>query len=137
MYLMGSEVEQAVAMLRMLEAGQVPTPFGHREHLQVAWYLLEAERRFSSAVVRLEAALLNAASAVGHAEKFHVTRTYAWMSLVAECRGSCSVGFEELLRQSPELLDKQLLERRYYSPQELASEAARQVFILPQREAIA
>ena len=72
------------------------------------------------------------AAAGGHPEKFHVTRTKAWMHLIdsARAKNSHTSDSEEFLARYPELVRSGLLDE-YYSADLLLSDAARAGFIEP------
>lgn len=102
--------------------------FHHRDHLRLAWIYL---RKYGSAVARERTveSIRRYAAHLGVSEKYHETITIAWMLLLeaAAQRGSC---FEDVLAASPELLDKDTLQR-YYSSGLLKSDDARKAFVAP------
>ncbi|HEX6895209.1 MAG TPA: hypothetical protein VF146_08050 [Bryobacteraceae bacterium] len=125
----GADDEFATAF----ENCQVPNDaFHHREHLRLAWIYL---RRFGSeAGLQIRVAILRFAAAHGKADKYHETITFAWLRLVADgAERSNARSFAELLRASPELLDKNTL-HQHYSPELLGSDAARTRFVPPDRK---
>lgn len=108
--------------------------FGHREHLSAAWYYIRRDgvEAGISATVR---AIRSFAEHLGHGEKFHLTLTLCWGHLVAAAmrqeRG-CATPDELIARHSA--LQNKDLPLRFYSPQALFSEQARQNWVPPDLE---
>lgn len=110
--------------------------FSHAEHVRVAWWYL-GRYSLPSAVVRFATALRRFAAAHGAAGKYHETVTVAWMLIIADrLRGSGASSWDafaaanaDLLVRTPSVLS------RYYTDETLASERARQQFVLPDRSA--
>ena len=86
--------------------------FDHAAHLQLAIEYLREAPSLDEATARMAATLRGKAAAAGHPEKYHHTMTVFWMRMVAR------------------LLDK-ALPFAYYSPERLASDAARLAWIEP------
>lgn len=111
--------------------------FKHRDHIRLAWIGL---RRFGvdAAGDAVGRAIRAFATHHGAADKYHETITQAWVQLVATaCAASPDVqDFDTLVARHPALLDKTLL-HRFYSPECLASDAARAAWIDPDRAPIA
>jgi hypothetical protein len=106
--------------------------FHHRDHLRLAWIYLRTYGRDASA--RIGASIRRYAAFHGKSDKYHETVTVAWMLLLAEQAASApEASFEQILTQRPELLDKNTL-HQYYSPELLASSAARLDFVAPDRK---
>ncbi len=107
--------------------------FHHSEHVRVVWKLIttvgqdSARERFGAALVRL-------AQAHGADQLYHETLTRAWVELIAAAvlQTPAARTSEEFLAANPALLDRSILDR-FYSPELLASEAARQGWITPDR----
>ena len=108
--------------------------FNHEAHVYLAWLylaewpLLDAIHRFSCALRRLTVKL-------GVPGKYHETITWFYMLLIAERReqtkGSDWFSFH---RSNSDLFCRQPgIVRRYYSNELLASDRARQSFVLPDR----
>ena len=123
-------------LLRQFEAGEIKAgEFGHREHVQVAFEMLnkypylEACTRYANTIDAL-------ATRAGVPQKFNVTITFAFLSLIAEriheTRGWSS--FDEFLERNDDLLSMEAL-RKWYSDEELQSEFARTHFLLPSKAA--
>jgi hypothetical protein len=105
--------------------------FPHRDHVRTAYLLLGAHD-FDTATDVLSDRIRAMAAAAGQPDKFHTTRTVAWMRLVAlasEIDGPHSSSDDFLVRQ-PELLNSRLLDV-YYSPDLLNSSDARARFVEP------
>jgi hypothetical protein len=99
--------------------------FGHREHIHLAY--LAVQRYGAGDAAGAVAGWLRHLSAYQRApQKFHATVTRAWTELVAQHAADCPPGtsFAAFAQLNPGLLDKRLL-TRHYSPQLLASPAAR------------
>ena len=130
--------EAARQLLSSLQAGQLPAVFHHRQHVLLAWHLVRT-RSLPQALSSYEMALRVATVAVGAPNKLHITRTYAWITLVHERAANASPGesFAQFTSRNPELLDKTYLEQRYYDPELLATERARVSFVLPARANVA
>jgi hypothetical protein len=104
-------------------------PFHHRDHLRVTYLYL---RQYGEAGTRdrLGPAILRYATARNGAAKYHETITQAWIQLVSSANAD---NFDALLTEHPHLLDKNLL-NRYYSPDVLKSQEARERWVEPDRE---
>jgi hypothetical protein len=108
-----------------------PAQFRHRQHLQVAWWLLRGEpplpamRRFVDGIRRY-------AAHIGKPELYHATITWAYLLLVNERleRGGRARSWVEFERDHPELFARDLL-TGYYAPETLASPLAKAVFVFP------
>ena len=110
--------------------------FHHLEHIRLAWIYLRS-MDFDAACERLSAGILRFATHHGVLGKYHATITIAWMCLVrnALATNSRAEGFDRFLNAHPELANPQALER-FYSPEALASEEAREQWTLPDRQPI-
>jgi hypothetical protein len=106
--------------------------FGHREHVELAWRLLDGEG-LEAARVSAEAALRRVATLHGAPERYHRTLTWAWLELVAAHRdGSATSSFESFITANPRLLERDLLSH-HYSAVLLWSERARACWVLPDK----
>jgi hypothetical protein len=105
--------------------------FGHREHVRVAFLLLD-EHGFDTALQVISDRIRAMAVAGGDPTKFHATRTQAWLQLVDAARkaDSTTTDSEAFLARHPFLLRSSLLDE-YYSSGLLRSDAARESFIEP------
>ena len=110
--------------------------FGHREHVRVAFAILQREGDLARAVVTFRDLLKRFARSLGAEGKYHETLTWAYMIVIAErMHGRGYVSSNELLEENPDLLDhKNGAIARYYDIAAItASPLARAVFVLPER----
>ena len=124
------------AFARAFEAGAVtPEEFDHAAHLRVAWVYLREAGSADAALPRMRDAIQRFAAAAGAAQKYHETITVVWMRVLegagAQVPRPCEL--TELLRQRPELADKNL-PMKYYSRERLFSEDARERYVPPDLE---
>ena len=104
--------------------------FDHEAHVFAAWRFIdelplpEAIERFSNALRRLTARL-------GVPGKYHDTVTWFYMLLIAE-RHQAGEDWPSFREANEDLFASDVLSR-YYTRECLASEAARQRFVLPDR----
>lgn len=112
----------------------VPGEFDHASHVFLAWDCL---RRHSvpETMIRIRHGLKTFTAQIGKEEKYHETVTCAFVSIIAERRFGCPQDDWDCFRESNnDLFDQpKTLLARYYRPETLASDLARQVFILPDR----
>lgn len=124
------------ALLTRFEATDVdPAQFGHRQHVQVAYGMfrkydfLEACTKYANAIDKI-------ATKAGAPDKFNITITLAFLSLIAErihkTKGCASI--EEFLALNEDLLSSNILSR-WYTREQLQSEFARTHFLLPNQAA--
>lgn len=119
-------------LMLKLENGTIDAArFGHREHLQAAWEMLgrypflEACSRYADGVERL-------ARAARAEDKFNLTLTLGFMSLIAErMSGSEDAGFDRFYRDNPDLHANPLLQ--WYSRARIDTPLARRIFLMPDR----
>jgi len=106
--------------------------FGHREHVHLTWLAVRAHG-VAAATELVSDGIRRTARYAGAPQKYHATVSRAWVELVgihvAEAPDS---GFEQFVRRNPALLDKRLL-TRFYHPATLATPAARQGWVAPDR----
>ncbi len=121
-------------LMERLETGGIePADFGHREHLEAAWEVL-GESPFLEAAARYARAIEDFATRAGAADKFHLTVTLAYLSLIAERMTLADyASFETFLAANPDLEGDALAP--YYSARRLGSDVARRVFLLPEGSA--
>lgn len=106
-----------------------PEQFGHRDHVRAAFLYLERQS-FGAAIDRMLNTLRRYTAHQGSSSKYHETVTVAFMSLVNAHRQAGGYGdWSEFEALNPELFDATLLSR-YYAPETLASDRARQSFVL-------
>lgn len=115
-----------------LEAQAIePGAFGHREHLEAAFEALKRDE-FLTAATRYATAIRRFAAAAGAADKFSMTITLAYLSLLAEKMARKEYdGFDAFLEANRDLLDNPLAAS--YSPSRLSAPLARTIFLLPDR----
>ncbi|WP_282152292.1 hypothetical protein [Ruegeria atlantica] len=106
------------------------TTFGHAEHVQVAYDLLRKYDFIDAAAIYAKGIRTLAAKA-GAPDKFNLTITYAFMSLIAErLASSQSSTFEAFIAENPDLMAKTTLSQ-WYPQERLNSALARRIFLLP------
>jgi hypothetical protein len=122
-------------LIAAFEAGRVPEGgFHHVEHVRVAWNYL-TEHPLATGLALFAAGLKRFAAAQGHPALYHETVTTAFVLLINErldrARPGAWEGFAaahpDLLAWKPSLLD------RYYTPELLWSDRAKQTFVMPDR----
>jgi hypothetical protein len=119
----------AIERFQRLEI-DVPT-FGHREHIEVAYYMLE-HYEFIEACYRYASTIRAIAQKHGAPQKYNTTITLGFLSLIAEAKSKTpSCDLEGFLRANPKLLEKDLL-GNWYSAERLSSQTARELFVLPE-----
>lgn len=108
-----------------------PAQLRHRQHLQVAWWLLRAGPALP-AMLRFVDGLRRFAAHIGKPEVYHATITWAYLLLVEERleRAGRDRPWARFEREHPELGARDLL-TRYWTPETLASPLARRVFVFP------
>lgn len=118
-------------LLTQFEAFKVnPAEFGHRQHIQVAFEMLH-KYEYVDACAKYANAINTIATNAGAPEKFNVTITFAFLSLIAKrLQATKSSNFEEFLAQNEDLLSKGALST-WYSSEQLRSDFARTHFLLP------
>ena len=116
-----------------LENGTIdPASFPHAEHVRLGYEML-GQYGFGEAVARFSRGLKSLATRNGHPEKYHDTITVAFLAVIAERRArSTTTEWAKFKDKNGDLLNKSCLER-WYSPEQLRSDLARQVFCLPRR----
>lgn len=118
--------------LRALETGELPEQdFGHVAHVRAA-YLYLREMDFPAALERIRRTIRTYATHLGKADRYHETITVAYVALIQQhmCERGADDGWIVFARNNPELLDKSLL-TEFYPKEQLASDAARRIFVLP------
>ena len=120
-------------LLTRFEQFEIDAPnFHHGDHIKVAYGMLN-KYDFVEACTRYASTIRAMAERVGVPEKFNVTITFAFMSLIAERKGQSNPdGLASFLASNPDLLDKNVL-KRWYSEERLTSATARRQFLLPDK----
>lgn len=104
--------------------------FHHAEHLRVAFDLLHTHD-FIDASATYAKGIRTLAENAGAKDKFNLTITFAFLSLIAErIAQSPNSPFDTFIRDNPDLMSKDLL-GRWYAADRLHSQTARAVFLLP------
>ena len=119
-------------LVQGFEAGSLAA-FPHAEHVRLTIVYLarhgpeETRRKMLDGLVRF-------ATAKGQPEKFHVTMTHAWIDLIDAARRARPDARDAaaLVGVFPELLDREAL-LRFYSPERLKSDEARERWMPPDR----
>ncbi|MBO9451548.1 hypothetical protein J7426_14840 [Tropicibacter sp. R16_0] len=107
------------------------TQFRHAEHVQVAYELLQKYDFIDAAAIYAKG-IRTLAAAAGAPQKFNLTITYAFMSLIAERQAqSHNGGFDGFVSANPDLMSKDVL-AQWYGPERLTSDTARSVFLMPE-----
>jgi hypothetical protein len=107
--------------------GLSPDLFHHSDHIRLARIYVDRHGA-AEAAERFRTYLRKFAAHIGKSDKYHETITVAWMRLVARARAAGELEKLELEK----LMDKKYIEK-FYSPELLASEAARTQFVEPDR----
>jgi hypothetical protein len=103
--------------------------FDHRHHVRLAWLYLR-EQPLLAALPRFIESLRRYAGSLGASAKYHETITWAFMFLIHERMTRRQVeSFEEFADGNADLFGPIL--QRYYRPETLASELARNTFVMP------
>ncbi len=104
--------------------------FHHAEHVRVAFDLLR-KYEFIDAAATYAKGIRTLAENAGAADKFNLTITYAFMSLIAERMATApACGFDDFVTLNPDLMSKEIL-GQWYTADRLHSQTARSVFLLP------
>ena len=104
--------------------------FGHVDHIGIAYEMLSLYD-FLTATRRYAESINAIATTAGAAQKFNITITIAFLSLIAErMEVTRHNTFDEFIEQNQDLLSRDVLER-WYMPERLKSDLARTVFLLP------
>jgi len=131
---MSRPVSDEETLVQRFERLAIPAEtFRHRDHLHVAFEML-VERDFLEACTSYASTIRSMAEAAGAAEKFNLTITLAFMSLVSERMrtGAPTESFEGFLGTNPDLLTPGVLDA-WYSPERLGTQEARRSFLMPDR----
>lgn len=117
-------------ILTQFEAATL-NPFGHREHILVAWLYLRRDGR-DTGYQHIQAGLKHFALAHGADSKYHETITRFWSLLVQHCieRHPDISDFEQFLATFPIVLDQNAM-LKHYSRDVLFSDVARQSWQAP------
>ncbi len=104
--------------------------FGHAEHVQVAYDLLRKYDFIDAAAIYAKGIRALAVNACAP-DKFNLTITYAFMSLIAERLSKTQADdFESFAQENADLMAKTVL-NQWYSSERLNTQLARDIFLLP------
>jgi len=107
-----------------------PGQFRHIDHMGVAYELFRG-KDFVHVSRLYSDSIRGIALKAGVAEKFNMTMTVAFLSLIAERMHTTPHNdFADFVAKNPDLKSKNVLDH-WYSPERLQSNLAREVFLLP------
>lgn len=108
--------------------------FGHREHVQAAFELLN-KYDFIEATARYAKTIKSMAAGAGVPEKFNVTITVAFMGLIAErmLQAGGDPDFDSFYARNPDLTGNALAP--WYSAERISCDLSRKVFLMPDLKA--
>lgn len=107
-----------------------PTAFHHADHVRVAFDLLRKYDFIDAGVIYARGIQAIAAKA-GVPQKFNLTITYAFMSLIAERQAERpDSDFDSFIARNEDLMSPAILST-WYSDSRLHGDAARTMFLLP------
>lgn len=130
-------MDDATLVVRFEDATLPPEELGHREHVRLAWIYLRGAP-FEVAALRFCTGLRRFAEAIGKADRYHETITWAYLALVNErLQAEAEPGdFDAFARANPDLFAPKLgALTTHYDEGTLHSSAARRAFLLPRRTA--
>lgn len=108
-----------------------PVAFTHEAHIRMGWIYV-TRYPLTEAIGRFAAHLKVFAAASGAAGKYHETITWFYMLLIAERQAlGRHSSFKAFLKRNEDLVAKPSILTQYYRAETLASEAARQHYLLP------
>jgi hypothetical protein len=105
--------------------------FGHAAHVRAAYLYLRSDG-FAPALQRIRCSIRRYAASLGKPNRYHETITVAYLALIQQALHERGDGgsWKAFSRSNPQLLQRGLL-LQFYPQAQLASELARQVFVLP------
>jgi hypothetical protein len=114
-----------------------PESFDHEAHVYVAWLYLE-RYPLPAALEKFDAALRRLTVKLGVPGKYHATITWFFLLLIGQRRAEePGADWWAFRRRNGDLIDGGGILLRHYRPETLASDRARQSFVLPDRLAVA
>jgi hypothetical protein len=127
-------LDDAELVARFEAATLPPADYRHREHLRVGFAMLRGAE-LAEAAQRFRRALQRYVAAIGAADKYHETLTWAYLVLVQQRMRDGDADSRAFLARHPDLLDHRggALARYYDVAAITASPIARRVFVLPER----
>jgi hypothetical protein len=132
---MTTDADIGALVARFEDCTQPVAQFRHRQHLQVAWWLLRNEPLLA-AMPRFIDGLRRYAASIGQAQIYHETMTWAYLLFVHDRleRAGRQRSWDEFERDHPELFTRELV-HAYWKPETLQSPLARRTFIFPDASA--
>jgi len=119
-----------IELLQFMRGEIDPRSFPHGEHVRLGFEMLR-RHNFAETSLHYSAALRAMTARIGKPEAFHQTMTIAFLALIAErMEEGGHTQFTAFAAANPDLMARSILARRY-SPERLASAAARATFLLP------
>jgi hypothetical protein len=118
--------------LRALESCELPEQeFGHAGHVRTGYLYLRAGD-FVTALERMQCSIRRYAAHLGKPDRYHETITVAFLALIQQqmCERGDGGGWAAFARDNPKLLNKNLLQE-FYPAEQLNSDVARKIFLLP------
>jgi hypothetical protein len=118
--------------LNALESCTLPeSEFTHAAHVRAA-YLYLCEHDFAAALSRMAATIRRYATHLGKPDRYHETITVAYFTLIREhlYKHGDGGGWEGFASANRELFEPGLL-LRFFRREQLESEVARRIFVLP------
>ena len=105
-----------------------PAMFRHADHLRLAWLYVHQEP-LEEALIRVRTEIQAFAPHHRASHKYHETITTAWVRLIAT---HSETSFESFIQENESLLNGELL-HRFWTPEALASDEARNAWVPPDR----
>ena len=130
-----SAVATPAVSIEALESANIdPESFNHESHVYAAWLYLE-QWRLNEATQRFCAAIRQLTLKLGVETKYHETITCFFMQLINQRRSAMQQpSWAVFRRENADLIENAgITLHRYYSKKLLASELARQHFLLPDK----
>jgi hypothetical protein len=122
--------ERCVELERFLRGEADARAFPHERHVRMGFEMLR-RHGFAETAHLYSRALRTMAQRAGQPEAFHQTITIAFLSLIAErMQGGKAADFAAFALGNPDLLEKSVLSR-WYRAERLATDIARNSFVLP------
>lgn len=107
-----------------------PAAFDHASHIRAAYEMLE-KYPFMEATAKYATNIEAMAIKAGASQKFNVTLTIAFMSIIAGRMDSGGYdSFEDFIAGNSDLMSRDLL-AQWYSVDRLKSDRARKIFLMP------
>ena len=125
-----SEAATGEELMALETAALDPSKFPHREHVRLAYGMLE-RYPFAEALARFSRGVKLLAAKAGRPEVYHETITVAFLAVIGERRARArSSNWPEFKAKNGDLFDKRCLEQ-WYGAEQLGSDLARRTFCLP------